>query len=283
MKPITHSVLGTFVTACSLYKMQSYEQFISEHIVAYQVSGETHLYYQQGSSILKEGQLLLARRNQFAKSIKVPALDKEYRVVAVILSSERLKTYAFENNITCKNRYSGPKNITIEPNSFIQSYFISLLPYIEQSRNVTEKMASRKANEAIDLLLEAQPGLEDALFDFADPIRGDIEEFMLKNFHFNAPIEDFARLSGRSLTSFKREFAETFKTSPAKWLKNKRLSEAFYLIKQKHRRPQDIYLQLGFENLSHFYSSFKQKYGQTPGEIKLRIINYDNRTKITGT
>ena len=98
--------------------------------------------------------------------------------------------------------------------------------------------------------------------------RVDLETFMMKNFHHNRPIKDFARLAGQSLSTFKREFAETFKTTPAKWLKNKRLSEAFYLIKQKNKRPQDIYIELGFENLSHFYVSFKQKYGHTPAEIR---------------
>ena len=98
--------------------------------------------------------------------------------------------------------------------------------------------------------------------------RANLEEFMIKNFRYNAPIEDFARLAGRSLSTFKREFAATFGTTPAKWLKNKRLSEAFYLIRQKNKKPQNIYIELGFENLSHFYISFKQKYGCTPAEIQ---------------
>ncbi len=98
--------------------------------------------------------------------------------------------------------------------------------------------------------------------------RPDLETFMMKNYRYNAPVENFARLAGRSLSTFKREFAETFKTTPAKWLKNKRLTEAFYLIRQKNKKPQEIYLELGFENLSHFYASFKRKYGHTPAEIK---------------
>ena len=99
-------------------------------------------------------------------------------------------------------------------------------------------------------------------------MKPNLEEFMLKNFHHNAPVESFARRSGRSLSTFKREFAKTFGTTPAKWLKDQRLSEAFYLIKHKNKKPQDIYIELGFENLSHFYVSFKQKYGHTPAEIR---------------
>ena len=89
---------------------------------------------------------------------------------------------------------------------------------------------------------------------------------MLDNYHYNAPIENFAKLTGRSLASFKRDFAETFNTPPARWLKEKRLEEAYQLIHQENKKPADIYLELGFENLSHFYTSFKTKYGVTPTE-----------------
>ncbi|HXO74818.1 MAG TPA: hypothetical protein VN824_06295, partial [Puia sp.] len=185
MKPITHTLPGTFVSACSYNKALSYEQFVSEHIFAYQISGETHLIHQKGSTVLKEGQMVLARRNQFARSIKAPAAGKEYRIVAVILSTERLRKYALDNNITVNKRYDGPDNIVTQPDSFIKGYFLSLLPYIEEMRDISKKMASTKANEAIELLLELKPGLEGFLFDLADPDPADLEEFMMKNFHYN--------------------------------------------------------------------------------------------------
>lgn len=47
------------------------------------------------------------------------------------------------------------------------------------------------------------------------------------------------------------------------WLQDKRLTEAGYLI-SKGKKPSDIYLDVGFENLSHFYTSFKNKFGITP-------------------
>ena len=215
--------------------------------LVYQLSGETHLYRQKGNSRLKEGQM-----------------------VAILLSAECLRKFALDNNIASNKKYGGPKKMVIKPDSFLKGYFLSLLPYREENRKMSKKMAAIKANEAIELLLELKPELKGFLFDFADPDRADLEEFMMKNFHYNAPVESFAKLCGRSLSTFKREFAETFKTTPAKWLKEQRLSEAFYLIKQKNKKPQDIYIELGFENLSHFYVSFKRKYGYTPAEVKFK-------------
>ena len=220
--------------------------------------------------LLEAGQFLLARRNQFAKSIKLPAADNEYQCISVFLTNDRLQQFAIDNDIFCKKRYHGSRNILLEPDNMLKGYFLSVIPYTESAKPVSKKLASIKVNEAIALLLEMRPDLESFLFDFSDPHKLNLEEFMLKNFHYNTPIEHFARLSGRSLTSFKREFSAIFKTTPGNWLKAKRLSEAYYLIKKKSQKPQDIYLNLGFENLSHFYTAFKQKYGVTPGEITLK-------------
>lgn len=91
----------------------------------------------------------------------------------------------------------------------------------------------------------------------------DLEEFMNQNYMFNVSVESFAKLTGRSLSGFKRDFSKTFNATPKQWLLAKRLDEAHYLIKQKQQKPADFYLDLGFENLSHFYASFKQKFGLT--------------------
>jgi len=267
MRPVFKQLGDSFVYTCAFDKSFAYEQFVPEHLLAYQISGETHIYHRRREMILKEGQVLLARRNQFAKSIKWPGKGKEYQCISVVLSIAKLRQFALNNGIAGEVKYEGKKNIILEPNGLLKTYFLSILPYIDQWEKVSKNLASLKVNEAVELLLHSRPDLQSFLFDLADPRKEDLEAFMIKNFHYNAPIESFAKLSGRSLTSFKREFAITFKASPGKWLINKRLSEAYYLIKQKNRKPQDFYLELGFENLSHFYTAFKHKYGHTPSEI----------------
>ncbi|WP_235324394.1 helix-turn-helix domain-containing protein [Pedobacter lusitanus] len=105
------------------------------------------------------------------------------------------------------------------------------------------------------------------LFDFSEPYKVDLEEFMNQNYMFNVSVETFGRLTGRSLSGFKRDFAKTFGTTPKQWLREKRLDEAYYMIKHKKQKPADFYLDLGFENLSHFYFAFKQRFGMTTSEV----------------
>jgi AraC-like DNA-binding protein len=264
---------GSFLYAHTFKKAHSIQQFISESLVTYQVSGHTHIISEQGEMMLTEGQMILARRNQFAKSTKIPLNDKKCECVSVILSLDRLQQFALENGISNEEKYAGNKMIMTEPNDFLKTYFSSLMSYADLWNDESSKLATIKVNEVIELLLQMYPGVKSFLFDFVEPSKQDLEAFMLKNFRYNVSLDHFAKLSGRSLTSFKRDFAGIFKMPPAEWLKNKRLAEAYNLIKESGLKPDDIFHDLGFENLSHFYTAFKQKYGMTPSAINARNYN----------
>jgi AraC-like DNA-binding protein len=90
---------------------------------------------------------------------------------------------------------------------------------------------------------------------------------MNKNYQFNVELKRFAYLTGRSLATFKRDFEKTFHTTPGKWLQQRRLQQAHYLIKQKRQAPSEVYLELGFEDLSHFSFAFKKAFGVAPSKV----------------
>ena len=124
-----------------------------------------------------------------------------------------------------------------------------------------------KQEEAVLLLLKTYPDLVNVLFDFSDPGKIDIEAFMQQNYHFNVDINRFAYLTGRSLSAFKRDFERVFSLSPGRWLLQRRLKEAYHLLKEKKMQVSDVYIDLGFEDLSHFSFAFKKKYGVAPSQV----------------
>ncbi|MDQ1165566.1 AraC-like DNA-binding protein [Flavobacterium sp. SORGH_AS 622] len=115
--------------------------------------------------------------------------------------------------------------------------------------------------------MQCKPELKDILFDFNEPGKIDLEAFMKKNFHFNVQLDRFAYLTGRSLATFKRDFQRIFEVSPSRWLLQKRLQQAYYLIKEKGKTPTEVYLEVGFEDLSHFSFAFKKQYGLSPSKV----------------
>ncbi len=258
---------NAFLYSCYFEKVFGHEQFIPEHVVFFQISGETHLDHQKGKMVATEGQIVVARKNQLAKAFKYPAKNDIYKSVSVVLQANRLKQYAMDHHLNSDRKYAGEPNSVLESNLFIKSYFESLTPYAEAGDRVSPQMEQIKIYELITLLLESYPQLKELLFDFSEPHKIDLEQFMVKNYRYNVPLENFAKLTGRSLASFKRDFEKIFQTSPRKWLQEKRLSEAYYLIESRRQKPADFYLDLGFENLSHFYASFKEKFGITPATV----------------
>ncbi len=260
-------VFDKLVYSCAFEKHMGYEEFIPEHFLGFQLSGETHAFHAGGTTIIPENSVILVRRNQLIRTIKYPSRSGKYQFLSITLDQETLQQYALENNIAIKSGYTGTQSLFFEPDDFLYHYFMSLAPYVNKTKAATPRLAGLKVREAIELLLQSNPDFKTILFDFAEPHKIDLEAFMNRNYMFNVPIGSFARLTGRSLSGFKRDFSRIFQTPPQQWLREKRLDEAHYLIKHKRQKPADFYLELGFENLSHFYFSFKQKFGLTTSEI----------------
>ena len=120
---------GAFLYAHAFEKARANEQFISETLLTYQVSGLTHIISEQGEMTLREGQLILARRNQFAKCTKVPLGNKKCQSVSVILTLDRLQQFALDHGIECEDKYAGKKLVLMEPNDFLKKYYCSLMSY----------------------------------------------------------------------------------------------------------------------------------------------------------
>lgn len=245
----------------------SHDPFISEHWLVFIVSGKSEMYSGDEIVSLSAGTLGLVRKNQLVKTIKKADGEKPYKSISICIDQQTLKKFSAEYDITADGIYTGEPNIAIENDEFMKAYFNSLMPYFAQSEKLTPILAQIKTTEAIELLLRNNPALKNFLFDFSEPHKIDLEAYMNRYFSYNVPMPQFAKLTGRSISSFKRDFTKTFNTSPEKWLQKRRLEMAFFLISQKNKKPSEIYLEVGFESLAHFSTAFKKHFGQTPTEV----------------
>lgn len=91
-----------------------------------------------------------------------------------------------------------------------------------------------------------------------------VEQIMEDNFSYRLNLEEFAKLCNMSLSSFKRTFTGIYKTSPGKWLSEKRLDFASHLLTTSDKSINQIAFDSGFEDASSFIRAFKQKFASTP-------------------
>ena len=95
----------------------------------------------------------------------------------------------------------------------------------------------------------------------------DLQSFMEKHYKCDMSMSELAKASGRSLSTFKRDFRKISELSPERWITNRRLIAAQELLK-RGRRVTYVCFDVGFKNVSHFSAIFKRKYGMTPGTLR---------------
>jgi len=260
---------ATEIKSCYIGPEISPEQFISEHFFLYIAKGAIHGFDGNKSQTLKPGEYCIVRKNHLARYNKEKVND-EFEKVVIIFDEHFLKIFQEKRIIKTPKTITKEAFVRINTNELIPDFIRSLLPYYNRSGKIDEAFSDVKREELLIILLNNQPELAGVLFDYGKPEKINLEEFMNLNYKFNVSIQRFAYLTGRSISAFKRDFKTTFNTSPNHWLVQKRLQEAHFLIDKKDKKPSEIYLEIGFENLSHFSFAFKKLFGQTPTELKER-------------
>jgi len=257
---------GNIVYSCYAQVSRQGEHFVSDHVLSYQIAGDLVLNDGINNYSATDGSIRFLKRNQLLKFTKQPPPDGEFKSLSIYLDQQILKDFSLEYGLTSEKRQFHTPLLLLTENALLQNFMQSLLVYQFSDRLSDPRLVELKIKEALILLLQEEPLLKDILFDFNEPGKLDIEAFMNKNFHFNVNLDRFAYLTGRSLATFKRDFEKIFGITPGKWLLHKRLQEAHYLL-EKGKMASDIYLDLGFEDLSHFSFAFKKQFGLAPSKI----------------
>lgn len=105
------------------------------------------------------------------------------------------------------------------------------------------------------------------MLQLRQPVRIDIHRVVEENYTSPISLEELAYLSGRSISSFKRDFQSICGETPAKWIREKRLSKARQMLQSSRMSVADVAYSLGFENPTHFSRIFKQQYGLPPSAV----------------
>ena len=152
----------------------------------------------------------------------------------------------------------------------LHSYFHSVLSYFPQLQPPSKNLLKIKFEEFVINVLSNtnNPPLATYFDEVRSNSKVSIRDIMEANFAYNMNLQEFARLSQRSLSSFHRDFKSEFNTSPSKWLTQRRLQFAKLLLETTDHNVNDLSHLSGFENPSHFIRVFKQKYGMTPRKFR---------------
>jgi AraC-like DNA-binding protein len=161
--------------------------------------------------------------------------------------------------------------INIENNAAIQAFYQSMMTYFNASGEPDQSLLELKFKELILTIADNPVNKEMSSYFCSllqEPQSISLQRVMDDNFCFNLKLDEFAKLSSRSLSAFKRDFQRLYNTPPGKWLMEKRLNYAMHLLSNLGKTVAETAFESGFENASHFSRAFRQKFGTSPASLK---------------
>lgn len=239
-----------------------------EHTLIYIHSGELEITDRNRKTVLHPGDCAFMRRDNRMWLQKRVKDGQPYRSVVMKFSREYLKEF-----FQTLNRREIPKDskrekaslVKFPPNRLdVRSLFESLLPYFDAVSVPDDEILKMKMAEGMYAILKTDENLYASLFDFVEPWKIDIADFMERNYMNDLSMEEMAYYTGRSLATFKRDFNKISELTPQKWLIRRRLEAARELIRKGGRKVSEICFDVGFKNLSHFSKLYKEMYGMAP-------------------
>lgn len=237
------------------------------HYLVYVYSGEVLVEEGNRKTEIRKGECAFIRRNNRVTLTKQPKDDEQYSGIFMVFQRNFLrevynKIEKRETPVDADKPEESVIKISVTPD--VESLFGSMKPYFNSDFKPSDELMRLKLEEGVHALLNKDKCFYPALFDFTEPWKIDILDFMEENYMYDLKMEEIAHFTGRSLTTFKRDFKKISSLPPQKWLMEKRLKVAFDKIRNGNKKVSDVYLEVGFKNFSHFSSAFKKQFGFSP-------------------
>ncbi len=264
------------------------EIFFEEHAVVVVLEGEKKFSSPTQELHVRKGDILFFQRGCYSMN---ESIDVNYRSLVFFVNERLLKEFVsqhlslFQRTPPVRrspNRCGGLAQTGFEPLpeaailSFASSgtsipgtftnFIQSLLPYFGSRTPYLNELLRLKFQELMLHLFELDTTgqLRTILWQLYQGQKTDLDYLMSTYLLKPLSMNELARISGRSLSAFKRDFEEHFHSSPGHWIRRKRLEHAHFLLRNTDKNVSEVSMEIGYESVSHFIKAYKLQYGFTP-------------------
>lgn len=247
----------------------------TRHGIGYIVRGKKYIYYGDVRYEINRGDVFyLGIGNHYTEDVPEPG--KNFEQIIFYYSPEQLSrtlnqlSIGYQMNIT--NHHSCPNcsgnnhlHVICPAWSALKSFFGSVNQYIKDDIFSGDDVAENiKITELAYLILSNEKCcIKNMILSDADLMKENFEQIIHNHIFSDISIDELARKSNRSLTSFKKEFKRHFYESPHKWFISQRLMHSRLLLISTNKSISEVGAECNFPNTSHFIKLFKKEYGMT--------------------
>lgn len=242
-------------------------------VIIFSLEGNLQVMHKSDRFEVKEGDGLLLKQTV---DIHYRTLSDQYEGIVCVLDTNYLGKVL--SKLLMPTHYQLPRlgfeGICIPRSEMMDQYTYTLktyLSYANERGNGWKFISESKLIELVWLLMhsEVKEKFQALIFELQRQGRNQFDSILEKYYKENLTIEKLAQLAGFSVSTFKRKFECIYNNTPGKWIQNRRLEEAQYLLIVSDKTVSEICYEVGFENPSHFIQLFKIKYGTTPRKMKI--------------
>lgn len=255
------------------------EGYISNHVISILLSGEQHIKTYDDQLIkVRPGEVLFIPRGMYYISDLIPK-NGTFQSLLFYFDDSIIQDFLSTSKVTEISKEAVPNHLKFGVVPSIQLFAESLISIYQTQQLRDKNFLNLKILELLFLLnsLAKEQQFANFLFRLTLPKKRNIKIFMERNFDKPLKVEDYAYLTGRSLSTFRRDFKSYYDITPQKWLKEKRLDKALHILEQKEISVTELAYEVGYENISYFIKEFKNKVGLSPKQYILS--QYRNNLK----
>lgn len=246
---------------------------LEQHLFSFLLEGQKAVHYAGTTVQINPEQFLLLSAGNCLMSEKTVSESGIYQSLLISFDSHLLTDFFADHPglATAVDQRREEPLLLFEKDDFLVTYTTSLRLLLGTGKPVTAQMQKIKLNELLLYLCDNYPGQLQKFQNVGKLADNEllIRQAVTANIDYPVTVDELAFLCHTSLSTFKRRFADIYGTSPNKWLLEKRMEKAAQLLKKGNQKASEIYLEVGYENLSSFIQSFKQVYGVTPKQYQL--------------
>ena len=237
-------------------------------ILSYARKGQLHLRTQNRLYTVPRGSFVLLRKYTETTYFKTFTDEEgEAKGYNFLLNDEFIRKVIKNVSLPASASPIGDRVIIMDATPQLLGLMDSIAQYVDHGADLDPALVELKTLEALMAIVQADKNLASIFMEYSKAERADLSMFMNHHYLENITLDVLAKRSGRSLSTFNREFRMTFNETPHKWILRKRLERARMMLVQDHVKPSDVYLEVGFEDLAHFSRAFKKQYKVPPSRI----------------
>ena len=242
---------------------------LSKNTFSFLQNGTKKVFFDDSSSLINNSQFLLMKAGNNIMTEIFYNDETKYRSILFFFSDEAVLNFIRKFKLNPQDNTNYASMYSFDYDQYTKGFTKSILKISKFSKSIQNNLLVAKFNELMLYLVEIK-GVN-FLYSLINDRDNSFQNFIQTvdyNILNKLSIKELSFLSNMSTSSFKRTFQKHFQNSPSKWFKEKRLEHSAFLLRQKSKRPIDVYEEIGYKNLSNFIKAFKIKFGVTPREYQ---------------